>query len=221
MQKLQAGIHNFQATYFARNRRLFEKLAEGQRPETLFITCADSRVDPNLITSSAPGEMFTVRNVGNIVPSYAKGVLGGVSAALEFAVEVLKVGEIIVCGHTQCGAIDAILQPNKVSHLPLLSRWIEQSSSLPGIIDERYSHLEGPNRATAAVEENVLLQIENLRTFPFVRERMDAGEISVSGWVFRIATGDVFDYNPESGQFEPLGSRSAEPLRSAAPAPAL
>src|SRR6185369_10255847 len=105
MQNLEAGIHHFQANYFASNRGLFEQLAEaGQRPETLFITCCDSRVVPTLITNAAPGELFIIRNVGNIVPAVERGLIGGVSAAIEYAVEVLEVGSVIVCGHTNCGA---------------------------------------------------------------------------------------------------------------------
>ncbi len=202
MQKLQAGIHHFQATYFASNRALFEKLAEkGQRPETLFITCSDSRVVPNLITTAAPGELFMVRNIGNIVPSVGRGVLGGVSAAIEYAVEVLEVVSVVVCGHTHCGAIDAILRPEAVRHLPFVSRWLAESSSIPKLIGERYSHLDGEARAAAAVQENVLLQLENLRSFDFVARRLDSGQLKMSGWVFKIATGDVFDYDPVSGQF--------------------
>lgn len=206
MQKLEEGIHHFQATYFASNRRLFERLAEkGQRPETLFITCSDSRVVPNLITNTAPGELFIVRNIGNIVPSVARGVLGGVSAAIEYAVEVLEVGNVIVCGHTNCGAIDAILNPDRVRHLPNVSRWIAESGSIPKIIDERYGHLDGEARMTAAVEENVLIQLENLRSFDFLARRLDEGTLKINGWVFNIATGSVFDYDPISGQFLQLG----------------
>src|ERR1041385_2086979 len=145
MQKLQDGIHHFQATYFATNRELFEQLAvAGQRPETLFITCSDSRVVPNLITNAGPGELFIVRNVGNIVPSADHGVIGGVSAAIEYAVEVLDVGNVIVCGHTHCGAIDAILHAEQVRHLPYVSRWLAESSRIPSIIEERYGHLDEP-----------------------------------------------------------------------------
>jgi carbonic anhydrase len=206
VQKLEEGIHHFQANYFASNRELFEQLSEaGQRPETLFITCCDSRLVPNLITASAPGELFIVRNIGNIVPSVERGVLGGVSAAIEYAVEVLEVGNVIVCGHTNCGAIDAILNPERLKHLPYVSRWLEGSASIPKLIEERYGHLEGEARMTAAVEENVLVQLENLRSFKFVARRLDSGKLKMSGWVFKIATGDVFDYDPHSGQFLQLG----------------
>ncbi|HXX67617.1 MAG TPA: carbonic anhydrase [Polyangiaceae bacterium] len=211
MQKLQAGIHQFQANYFASNRGLFEQLAEkGQRPETLFMTCSDSRVVPNLITTAAPGELFIVRNVGNIVPSVDRGFVGGVSAAIEYAVEVLEVSDVIVCGHTNCGAIEAILRPDRVRHLPFVSRWLEQSASIPALIEERYGHLEGEQRLTAAVQENVLAQLENLRTFKFVAQRLESGSLKMSGWVFKIATGEVFDYDPVSGQFLRLAGGDSE-----------
>jgi len=221
VQKLEAGIHHFRATYFAHNRGLFEDLAEtGQRPETLFITCCDSRVVPTLITTAAPGELFIVRNVGNIVPSVDRGVLGGVSAAIEYAVQVLHVGHVIVCGHTQCGAIDAILHPDRMKHLPFVSRWLAGASRIPELIELRYGHLEGEARTTAAVQENVLVQLENLRSFEFVAKKLDSGALKMSGWVFKIATGEVFDYDPISGQFLQLGvdgSRPRLPLSSAPP----
>jgi carbonic anhydrase len=222
VQKLAAGIHKFQADYFASNRRLFEQLSEkGQRPETLFITCSDSRIDPALITSTRPGELFIVRNVGNIVPSRDRGVLGGVSAAIEYAVEVLAVQHVIVCGHTQCGAIEAILHPDRVAHLPFVARWLAESARIPPLIEERYGDIEGDARVTAAVQENVLVQLENLRTFDFVARRLDSGALKMSGWVFKIATGEVFDYDPISGQFSSLGldSELERPILSSRPPP--
>jgi carbonic anhydrase len=222
VQKLEAGIHHFQANYFATNRDLFRQLSDdGQRPETLFITCCDSRVVPTLITTTAPGELFIVRNVGNIVPSVGRGVLGGVSAAIEYAVELLKVDNVIVCGHTQCGAIDAILNPERVKHLPFVSRWLGESSRIPKLIEERYGDLEGEARQTAAVQENVLVQLENLRSFEAVARRLDAGNLKISGWVFQIATGDVFAYDPPSEQFLKLGRGDDEgrPALSSRPPP--
>jgi carbonic anhydrase len=134
-----------------------------------------------------------------------RGVLGGVSAAIEYAVEALEVGNVIVCGHTNCGAIAAILHPSRVGHLPFVSRWLAESSRIPTLIEERYGHLDGEARMTAAVQENVLIQLENLRSFEFVARRLDSGALKMSGWVFKIATGDVFDYDPVSGQFLQLG----------------
>ncbi|MDP9035735.1 MAG: carbonic anhydrase [Myxococcota bacterium] len=214
MQKLEAGIHHFKANYFATNRTLFEQLSEkGQRPETLFITCCDSRVVPTLITTAAPGDLFTVSNIGNIVPSVERGVIGGVSAAIQFAVEVLEVRDVIVCGHTQCGAIEAILDPERVGHLRFVSRWLAESSRIPELIRERYGHLDGDARKTAAAQENVLIQLENLRSFDFVARRLDAGTLKMRGWVFKIASGDVYDYDPVSGQFLQLGG-AGDPQRS-------
>jgi carbonic anhydrase len=132
-------------------------------------------------------------------------VLGGVSAAIEYAIEVLEIGHVIVCGHTNCGAIDAIIHPERVEHLPFVSRWVSLSSEIPALIQERYGLLEGEERMSAAVEENVLLQLENLRSFDFVARRLDKGLLKMSGWVFDIATGSVFDYDPVSGQFQNMG----------------
>jgi len=223
VQKLEAGIHHFQGNYFASHRELFENLAQaGQQPETLFITCSDSRVVPNLITNAAPGELFIVRNVGNVVPAVEHGILGGVAAAIEYAVEVLEVDNVIVCGHTNCGAIDAILHPDRVAHLPFVSRWLSESAAIPGLINERYGYLDREARTLAAVQENVLIQLENLRSFDFVARRLDSGKLKMSGWVFKIATGEVFDYDPVSEQFLQLGGTGEmdRPVLSSRPPPA-
>ena len=194
------GIHTFQRGFFASHRDLFKQLAEaGQQPETLFITCSDSRVDPNLITNSQPGELFIVRNVGNVVPT--RDLPGGTAAAIQYAVEVLNVQNIILCGHTQCGALKAILDPASVTHLEYVSRWVKSTISVKNVIEEKYAHLEGEAKLTAAIQENVLAQIEHLREYPFVAERMDAGKLHVNGWVFDVGRGEVFDYDPEYGEF--------------------
>lgn len=220
VQKLEEGIHHFQENYFAKNRAMFERLAEGQNPETLFITCSDSRVVPNLITNTDPGELFLVRNVGNIVPSVARGVLGGVSAAIEYAVEVLNVSHVVVCGHTGCGAMDAILHPERVAHLPFVRRWLDESSAIREIIAHRYGTLDLEARMNAAVEENVLVQLENLRSFSFVARRLDEGTLKMSGWVYQISTGAVFDYDPVAQQFLQVTAGDARPSLSSRPPPA-
>jgi carbonic anhydrase len=217
VQKLEAGIHHFQANYFASNRRLFEQLSQGQRPETLFITCSDSRVVPHLITGAAPGELFIIRNVGNVVPSVTRGLMGGVAAAIEYAVCVLEVQNVIVCGHTGCGAIDAILNPERVAHLKLVPAWLREAEGIRGLMAERYAELDGEARLVVAVEENVLLQLENIRTFDFVTERLERGTLKTNGWVFKIATGEVFDYDPTVEQFVLL--EEAPRLPSLRPSP--
>jgi carbonic anhydrase len=213
MQRLAKGIHRFRSDYYKPRRALFEKLAsDGQRPETLFITCSDSRVVPNLITSSSPGELFIVRNVGNIVPSVDRGVIGGVAAAIEYAVQVLNVENIVVCGHTQCGAMDAVAHPERMKHLRFVSRWLDAAGSIPRVLEERYGELDPEHRMNAAVQENVLAQLENLRTYDFVASGLDAGKLKIMGWVYRIATGDVFEYDPASEQFLTIGGESDAPL---------
>jgi carbonic anhydrase len=216
MQKLVDGVHTFHTQYFATHRALFRRLAErGQHPETLFITCSDSRVAPNLITSTEPGDLFIVRNVGNVVPHVT--VPGGTAAAIEYAVEVLGVSNVIVCGHTHCGAINAILNPETMDRLPFVKRWLAQGDRVRKIVAERYGHLDEAARMLAAVEENVLVQLENLRAFPNVAERLDSGKLVMSGWVFEIGSGDVFEFDPHTGQFGPIaGSSMPPPMPTAA-----
>lgn len=201
-RKLLTGIHSFQQGYFAKNRELFEDLARsGQRPETLFITCCDSRVLPNLITQSQPGELFVLRNVGNVVPGL--GLPGGTAAAIEYAVEVLEVDNIIICGHTQCGAVEAIMHPERMEKLSYVKRWLAETERVREVIRERYSEYSTEEQMSAAIGENVLTQLERLREYPFVAERLDAGELHLSGWVFDIATGHVHSYDPGVGTFVP------------------
>ena len=221
MQKLVQGIHHFQTQIFSSHKDLFERLDQlDQTPETLFITCSDSRVVPEIITSAAPGELFMVRNVGNIVPSVDRGVIGGVAAAIQYAVEVLEVENVIVCGHTQCGAIDAIMHPARLKHLPFVAKWLGESQRIPQILSERYGDLADEARMTAAVEENVLVQLENLRTYSFVAKRLDAGKLAMNGWVFKIATGQVFDYDPEREEFTLLAPEGeSRPSLSSRPPP--
>lgn len=203
MQKLVKGIHKFQRDFFATHRALFEQLATtGQQPETLFITCSDSRVVPNLITNASPGELFIVRNVGNVVPT--PKLPGGTAAAIQYAVEVLNVENIIVCGHTQCGALKAILEPETVQHLEFVKRWVGSTIRVKEVIEEKYAHLSGEALLNAAIQENVLAQLENLREYPFVAERLEAKKLHVNGWIFDVGRGEVFDYDPDHGEFLPL-----------------
>lgn len=222
MRKLVQGIHHFETKVFVAQRELFERLAtSGQNPETLFITCSDSRVVPNLITSSDPGDLFIVRNIGNCIGP--TDLPGATSAALEYAVQVLGVHDIIVCGHTQCGAMQAILDPASMEKLPYVRRWLVATARVRDIIETRYAHLDAPARLSAAVLENVLVQLENLRAFPFVAERLAAGTLRVGGWVFDIATGKVHHYDPRADEFLPLvddGGGPHWPRANAAPSSA-
>ncbi len=203
MQKLIQGIHQFHNEDFRPLQDLFEKLAKGQNPETLFITCSDSRIDPNLLTRSKPGDLFILRNAGNIVPPHGASS-GGEAATIEFAVAGLGVKDIIVCGHTLCGAMKGLLDPQAVAGLPAVASWLSNAESTLRIVRENYRHLDDEKLVTATVEENVLVQLENLRTLPAVAARLKRGDLHLHGWVYKIETGDVFAYDTGEGQFVPI-----------------
>jgi carbonic anhydrase len=203
MQKLIQGIHQFREEDFRPLQGLFEQLARGQNPETLFITCSDSRIDPNLLTRSKPGELFILRNAGNIVPPHG-AANGGEAATIEFAVAALGVKDIVLCGHSHCGAMKGLLQPETVAALPAVSAWLSHAETTRRIVRDNYAHLDGDRLLTATVEENVLVQLENLRTLPAVASRLVRGDLHLHGWVYKIETGDVFAYDPSRGQFVPL-----------------
>jgi carbonic anhydrase len=203
VQRLIEGIHQFQTEDFLPMQGLFEQLAKGQRPETLFITCSDSRIDPNLLTRSRPGDLFILRNAGNIVPPHAAGN-GGEAATIEFAVAALGVRDIIICGHSHCGAMHGLLQPEQVASLPAVSSWLAHADTTRRIIRDNYAHLDGDRLLTAAVEENILVQLENLRTHPAVGSRLERGDLHLHGWVYKIETGEVFAYDVGKAQFVKL-----------------
>ncbi|HEX6961454.1 MAG TPA: carbonic anhydrase [Lacipirellula sp.] len=204
MQKLVEGIHKFQKDVFACQTKFFERLADGQQPLALFITCSDSRIDPNMLTQTKPGELFIMRNAGNIVPPYNVSSCGE-AATIEYAVAVLGVRDIIVCGHSHCGAMNALLNPEQVAELPAVRSFLEHAEATARIIKENYSHItEKQARVTATVEENVLVQLENLRTHPSVLAAMGRKQLQLHGWVYKFESGQVFAYDPAHGQFESI-----------------
>ena len=200
MQKLIQGIHQFQSENFRPLQGLFEQLSKGQSPETLFITCSDSRIDPNLLTRSTPGELFILRNAGNIVPPHG-AANGGEAATIEFAVTALGVKDIIVCGHSHCGAVHGLLHPEKLRELPSVEAWLKHAETTRRIVRDNYSHLDGDRLLTVAVEENVLVQLEHVRTLPAVASRLVKGDLHLHGWVYKIETGEVFAFDQTAGQF--------------------
>jgi len=208
MEKLIEGVHKFQHDEFGNYRKLFRKLSrDGQNPHTLFITCSDSRVLAELITQSKPGDLFVVKNVGNIVPpATATGTTNSTAAAIEFAVESLEVSDIVVCGHSQCGAMEALLKglpPDKA--MPHLQDWLALAAPVRHVLQTEYHHLKSHEElATAAAEENVLFALENLYSYPGVKKRLEDGSVRLHGWFFKIATAELFAFDPESKQFLPL-----------------
>ena len=210
MQRLIEGVHKFQKDEFGNYRKLFRKLSqEGQNPHTLFITCSDSRVLAELITQSKPGDLFVVKNIGNIVPpSNVRGDTNSTAAAIEFAVEKLRVNDIVICGHSQCGAISAMLGKHPVSDsTPNLRDWLNLAAPVLETLRKEYAHLsEAGARETAAAEENVLFGLDNLHSYSCVQERLMDGSLRLHGWFFKIATAELFAYDPETRQFSPLVS---------------
>lgn len=197
MRKLLRGLHEFQCNYFSSHREFFEQLCLGQHPRILFITCSDSRIDPNLITQTQPGELFIIRNVGNIIPPYTAST-GGEGAAIEYAIEALGITQIVVCGHSHCGAIKGLLQlGNLAQEMPLVYDWLKYAEATRRIIQENYPDYEGEALLNVAIEENVLVQIENLQTYPSVAAKLASGKLAVYAWVYKIETGGVVVYSAE------------------------
>ncbi len=207
MQQLVQGVHHFQKIGFREREELFKQLQHRQTPEALLITCADSRIVPNLITNSEPGQLFIVRNVGNIIPCYGTSNNGEL-AAVEYAIVELGIEDVIVCGHTGCGAMQALVNsatavgPNRT---PLVAHWLRHADATLEIIREHYGHLQGLALINAAAEENVLVQLEHLRTLPVVAARISTGRVRLHGWMYKIDSGEVFYYESEVGQFVKFG----------------
>jgi carbonic anhydrase len=205
MHKLLSGFQQFRHGYYAENREFFQQLAaKQQKPAALFITCADSRIHPNLLTNTEPGDLFLIRNAGNIVPPH--GFAGGEAATIEYSVEVLGIRDIVVCGHSQCGAVAAMLAGDKVAHLPNVRAWCQHAEAARRIVQLKYKDLPPAELAAAAAKENVLVQIDNLSTHPAVAAHLSAGELRIFGWYYDIGQGQVWQYDEASRRFEPLNS---------------
>lgn len=198
MKELIKGLRRFKSEYFCRNQQLFEKLSHGQQPRVLFITCSDSRVDPELLTMAAPGEIFVIRNAGNIVPPYG-ATNGGEGATIEYAVQVLGINQIVVCGHSHCGAMKGLLKMESLrEELPLVYDWLKHAESTRRLLQEHYSDRTGEDLLDTAIAENVLTQIENLRTYPVIRAGLFNGDLKIYAWIYDIDTGEVMAYDPET-----------------------
>jgi len=211
MKKLVSGVHKFQQSAFAPRRELFEKLADGQHPHSLFITCADSRIDPALLTQASPGELFILRNAGNLVPTYGKEN-GAEAAGIEYALAALGVEHIVICGHSHCGAMGALVDPKLAERMPAVRQWLTHAAATRRVLSENYPALSENEAVNVAIQENVLIQLENLRTHPMVAARLAAGKLHLHGWVYKIETGEVFAFDPIEGQFTTM-SDSANPAR--------
>lgn len=204
LEQLKNGVRRFRAEVYPDRAELYaQAVQEAQRPHTLFIACADSRVDPIEITQSAPGEVFVLRNIGNMVPAYGE-MLGGNSAVIEYAVSALGVRHIVICGHTDCGAMKALLDPASAERMPTVKSWLTNAHAALTVARTLYEH--GQERSLAEhsarphsarpllstlTEQNVLLQMRHVKTHPAVAGAMAKGELTLSGWTYAIGTGEV------------------------------
>jgi carbonic anhydrase len=219
MKKLIRGLREFQTSYFSEHQELFEQLSHGQQPRVLFITCSDSRIDPNLITQAQVGELFIVRNAGNIIPPFG-AANGGEGAAIEYAIQALGVEQVIVCGHSHCGAMKGLLQLGKLEEeMPLVYEWLKHAEATRRLVRDNYSDREGDDLIEIAIAENVLTQLENLKTYPVVYSRLYQNRLKLYGWVYQIETGEILAYDPENHAFAPPASQLAiEPSAEVRPA---
>ncbi len=203
MDRLIEGHRRFLKDIFPARRSQYRLLADSQAPEWLFITCSDSRIVPDLILGTGPGDLFISRNAGNVVP-IATSDADGTTATIEYAVEVLKVKQAILCGHSDCGAMKAALDRKGLEHLPKASRWLRH-------VEAAFSHRQPVNPAdgehaelAALIRGNVVAQLLNLKAQPAVARAMAHDEISVRGWYYDILTGRIEEYDEHMRRFLPL-----------------
>ena len=212
MKKFMRGLRQFQDNYVPEHKKLMATLAKGQSPNALFITCSDSRVQPELITQAELGELFVIRNAGNIVPPFG-ATNGGEGATIEYALKSLNVDHIIVCGHSSCGAMKGLLQiGNLEAKMPLVYNWLIHTEATRQLVEDNYGDLEKSDKLDMLVGENVLTQIENLRTYPAVRSMLHRGNLSLHGWIYNINDGSILAYDSERHAFVPPFSDPSKTL---------
>jgi carbonic anhydrase len=200
VDRILKGLSRFQKRVYPKHRDLFQRLALGQRPEALFITCADSRIDPCMLTQTKPGDLFISRVIGNIIPPYPDAI-GGVSATIEYAVGVLGVVDIIVCGHTDCGVMKGVINPEPLEPLSSVSAWLHYAQPARNAAAARKQTQTGPEFLLSVTEHNVIEQLSNLRTHPSVAARLEQGDLRLHGWLYDLGEGSVTAYDPDAGGF--------------------
>ncbi|TQI79758.1 carbonic anhydrase [Serratia fonticola] len=213
MQEVIDGFLKFQREAFVERTELFKRLATSQSPRTLFISCSDSRLVPELITQREPGDLFVIRNAGNIVPSFGPEP-GGVSASVEYAVAALDVEDIVICGHSDCGAMTAIATCKCLDHMPTVANWLRYADAAKAV-NQANEHASEHDRINSMVRENVIAQLTNLKTHPSVALALDRGNLRLHGWVYDIATGCIDALDGNTRRFVPLASN---PSVTASPA---
>ena len=203
MNQIREGVRRFRTVVFPEMRELYQSLAEKQKPHTLFLTCGDSRIEPSLLTGTGPGQIFVERTPGNIVPMYDQTASVGVSASIEYAVAVLGVMNVIVCGHSACGAMEALLHSNRLESLPATARWLQYAQPALERLNREHSLRNDSERLAALTKLNVLEQMAHLHSHPAVKERLQRGELGLHGWFYEIHTGTVEAFDPVKQTFRP------------------
>jgi carbonic anhydrase len=202
MQEIVDGFLRFQREVLPRRTELFKRLATAQNPRALFISCSDSRLVPELVTQREPGDLFVIRNAGNIVPSYGPEP-GGVSATIEYAVAALGVSDVVICGHSDCGAMTAVATCKCLDHMPAVRDWLRYADSAK-VVSEAREHASERERVDSMVRENVIAQLANIRTHPSVRLALDRGRLALHGWVYDIESGSIDTLDGTTGRFVSL-----------------
>ncbi|WP_288372850.1 carbonic anhydrase [uncultured Marinobacter sp.] len=221
MDHIVRGVLDFRKNVYPEHKDLFGALADSQSPDVLFFTCSDSRIDPNMVTGSNPGDLFICRNAGNVIPPHSNET-GGMTASIEYAVAVLGVRHIIVCGHTDCGAIKGALDIPALKGLPHVKEWLGHCRSAMEIVRERHG-IDGdtpldPKYLNEAIEENVLQQVQHLRTHPVVAAKLATGKIEIHGWVYDIKSGNIRCCGRDSIEFKNFDDYYAETIARVAEA---
>ncbi|MBF7097428.1 carbonic anhydrase [Alkalibacter mobilis] len=204
MQNLLDGITKFRKKDFEDHKELFKELGNRQKPHTLFISCSDSRIDPNMITGTKPGELFIIRNIANIVPPYRESEeYLATTSAIEYAVLVLEVENIVICGHSNCGGCAASFKSaEELKDIPHTRKWLELIRPVRDMVLKEISENEPEAREWLMEQGNVVEQLKHLLTFPYIRERVEEGKLNLSGWYYIIETGEIFIYDKDCGEFK-------------------
>ena len=205
MDDIFEGVFKFKNEDYEKYKNLFAELENGQNPHTLFIGCSDSRVVPSLITKTLPGELFMVRNIANMVPPYRETEeYVSTTSAIEFAIEVLNVKNIVVCGHSNCGGCASLYKSEEeLKNVPHVRKWLELANPVKEYVLNNINTEEGKNIQKSLMTEqfNIVHQVNNLFTYPFIKEKYINKEINIYGWYYMIATGEVYNYDKENGSF--------------------
>ncbi len=209
MDALIKGVNDYQSSTFEKHRETFEKLTAGQKPKALFITCSDSRVDPVSVTGSEPGNLFIIRNAGNIIPPYG-AANGGEGATVEYAMMALDIQNIIVCGHSHCGAMQGLMSDSGLENLPSVGTWLNHARTTRLIVKDRHPDLTGEPLVVEAGRANVLVQLDNLKTHPSVALRLAQGRVQLHAWIYTFETGEMLGYDEASGEWRRLGAQDLD-----------